>query len=117
MTSEVVNIQKLNIGSTRATLAWDAPINLNNNHPDKLRYDIKICIAVTCRTFKKQIGRKIEIDQLSPVTEYAVEIVPYNEIGIKGPPAKDFLKTLDGTSEYLKKNFFENSVNCVGTPV
>ncbi|XP_066931271.1 cell adhesion molecule DSCAML1-like [Clytia hemisphaerica] len=98
VTSEVVNIQKLNIGSTRATLAWDAPINLNNNHPEKLRYDIKICIAITCRTFKKQIGRKIEIDQLSPVTEYTIEITAYNEIGIKGPSAKDFVKTLDGTT-------------------
>lgn len=101
MTSEVVNIQKLNVGSTKATLAWDAPIDLNNNHPDKLAYDVVICVGAVCWTpAKKQKGRKVEIINMSPVTEYSVEITVYNEIGEKGPSAKDFVKTLDGTSKY-----------------
>jgi len=100
-TSEVVNIQKLNVGSTRATLKWDAPIDLNNNHPEKLRYDVKTCIGSSCTTrAKKQLEREVAMIELSPITEYSVEITVYNEIGVKGPTAKDFFKTLDGTGNY-----------------
>lgn len=96
----------MNVGSTKATLAWDPPIDLNNNHPEKLRYDVKICIGPTCWTpAKKQIGRKVEIENLSPVTEYTITITVYNEIGIKGPEAKDFVKTLDGQSKIHIKLF------------